>query len=67
MDRATRSRELRPDAPLHLVRNGIDKDVFAPPEQVDVRLDGPLRVLIEGNPGVWFKGVERGDRGGRAR
>ena len=49
--------ELRPDAPCHLVRNGIDKSVFTPLERLDVRLDPPLRVLIEGNPGVWFKHV----------
>lgn len=48
--------DLRPDAPVHLVRNGIDKDVFpvpaAPPGH-----DGPLRVLVEGYANVWFKGV----------
>ena len=48
---------LRPDAPCHLVRNGIDKEVFAPVSEAPVRSDGPLRVLIEGNPTVWFKGV----------
>jgi glycosyltransferase involved in cell wall biosynthesis len=49
--------QLRPDARCHLVRNGIDKQVFASPETLDVRLDAPLRVVIEGNPDVWFKGV----------
>lgn len=49
--------QLRPEAPCHLVRNGIDKDVFASPPQLDVRLDGPLRIVVEGNPDVWFKGV----------
>lgn len=49
--------QLRPDAPLHLVRNGIDKDIFAPVDQVEPHLDGPLRVLIEGHPAVWFKGI----------
>jgi O-antigen biosynthesis protein len=49
--------QLRPDVPTYLVRNGIDKEVFASPERVAPRIDGPLRVLIEGNPGVWFKHV----------
>src|SRR3954470_14145475 len=49
--------QLRPDVPCYFVRNGIDKDVFRSPEKVVPRLDGPLRVLIEGNPSVWFKHV----------
>jgi O-antigen biosynthesis protein len=49
--------QLRPDADCYLVRNGIDKDDFPPLERVEPRLDGPLRVLIEGNPSVWFKHV----------
>jgi glycosyltransferase involved in cell wall biosynthesis len=49
--------ELRPDATVHLVRNGIDKRVFAPPDEVQPSLNGPLRVLVEGNPTVWFKHV----------
>jgi glycosyltransferase involved in cell wall biosynthesis len=49
--------QLRPDVPTYLVRNGVDKEVFASPERVTPRLAGPLRVLIEGNPGVWFKHV----------
>ena len=49
--------ELRPDAAVHLVRNGIDKAVFAPVEEIDENASAPLRVLVEGNPGVWFKGV----------
>lgn len=49
--------ELRPDAPCYLVRNGIDKQVFASPETLDVRIDEPLRIVIEGNRDVWFKGV----------
>jgi glycosyltransferase involved in cell wall biosynthesis len=48
---------LRPDAPCFLVRNGIDKQVFAPPAEVEPNVDGPLRVLVEGFPSVWFKGV----------
>jgi glycosyltransferase involved in cell wall biosynthesis len=50
-------RELRPDALCMLVRNGIDKRIFAVPERVDVRLGEPLRVLVEGNPRSWFKHV----------
>ena len=49
--------ELRPDAPCYLVRNGIDKGVFAGPDAVVPALDGPLRILIEGNPSAWFKHV----------
>ncbi len=48
---------LRPDALCLLVRNGIDKATFAPPPAPPRRLGGPLRVLVEGNPDVWFKGV----------
>lgn len=48
---------LRPDAPCYLVRNGIDKDVFAPPTSVRPATSGPLRVLVEGYPQVWFKHV----------
>ena len=48
---------LRPTAPCHLVRNGIDKRVFAPTAKLEPRFDGPLRVLVEGNANVWFKGV----------
>jgi len=49
--------QLRPDAPCHLVRNGIDKDVFRSPDRVEPRTAGPLRILVEGHPAVWFKGV----------
>lgn len=60
--------QLRPEAPLHLVRNGIDKSIHTPVERVEPHLDGdgPLRVLIEGHPGVWFKGVEESIRSVRA-
>jgi glycosyltransferase involved in cell wall biosynthesis len=40
-----------------LVRNGIAKDVFPPRAAPPVRGDEPLRILVEGNPDVWFKGV----------
>ncbi|HYF26017.1 MAG TPA: glycosyltransferase family 4 protein [Baekduia sp.] len=49
--------DLRPDARCLLVRNGIDKDVFVPLERVVPRFDGPLRILVEGYAGTWFKGV----------
>jgi O-antigen biosynthesis protein len=49
--------QVRPDAPCHLVPNGIDKDVFAPPSAVTPRESSPLRVLVEGYAHVWFKGV----------
>jgi glycosyltransferase involved in cell wall biosynthesis len=50
--------ELRPDAPCHLVRNGVDKDVFATPDRLEPNVAEPLRILIEGDPTVWFKGVK---------
>lgn len=49
--------QLRPDAPCYLVRNGIDKEIFGVRAALDVRNDGPLKILVEGNPTVWFKGV----------
>ncbi len=48
---------LRPDASCHLVRNGIDKALFAPPREAPANDDGPLRILIEGSPSAWFKHV----------
>jgi hypothetical protein len=59
-------RELRPDAQVHLVRNGIDKDIFAPVDRVEPHLGGPLRVLIEGHPAVWFKGIRESIQSVRA-
>ena len=47
--------ELRPDARCLTVRNGVDKDVFRP--RSPVRPEGALRVLVEGQPDLWFKGV----------
>jgi glycosyltransferase involved in cell wall biosynthesis len=58
--------ELRPDARCHLVRNGVDKDVFRPAEQIEPNPDGPLRVLVEGNANVWFKGVNEAIAAARA-
>lgn len=48
---------LRPDAPCHLVRNGIDKAVFGPAKRLPARADGPLQVLVEGSSAAWFKDV----------
>jgi len=50
--------QLRPEAPCLLVRNGIDKTVYTAARDPQPRLDGPLRILVEGNPDVWFKGIE---------
>jgi glycosyltransferase involved in cell wall biosynthesis len=51
-------RGTRPEARVFYVRNGIDKHAFPLPGRLDVRRRGPLRVLVEGHAGVWFKGVE---------
>jgi glycosyltransferase involved in cell wall biosynthesis len=51
-------RRTRPEARVFLVRNGVDKSAFPLPDKLDVRRRGPLRVLVEGHAGVWFKGVE---------
>ena len=50
-------REFHPDTPCFYVRNGVDKEVFGPPPDVEPSLSEPLRILIEGHPAVWFKGV----------
>jgi glycosyltransferase involved in cell wall biosynthesis len=47
--------ELRPGAPCFRVPNGIDADVFHPAGRRAG--GGPLRVLVEGSPGLWYKGV----------
>ena len=49
--------DLHPQAHVHLVRNGIDKKIFAPVSEVLPNTDEPLRVLIEGSPESWFKGL----------
>ncbi|HYI80958.1 MAG TPA: glycosyltransferase family 4 protein [Thermoleophilaceae bacterium] len=48
--------ELRPDASCFHVPNGIDKQRFAPGGRSPSA--GPLRVLVEGSPGLWFKGIQ---------
>lgn len=49
--------DVRPDARCLLVRNGVDKSTFPAVDRVEPRLDGPLRILVEGYAGSWFKGV----------
>lgn len=50
-------RELRPDTTCYYVRNGVAKDVFPTPDEVLPHTQGPLRILVEGHPDVWFKAV----------
>lgn len=50
-------RQARPEAQVFYVRNGIDKEAFPLPDVVEPRMNGPLRVLVEGYVGNWFKGV----------
>src|SRR4051794_37894103 len=47
---------LRPDLEPWVVPVGLDRAVFAPRERGAA--DGPLRVLVEGQPGLWLKGVD---------
>jgi hypothetical protein len=47
----------RPDAQVFYVRNGVDKQAFPLPERLEPRMDGPLRVMVEGYAQSWFKGV----------
>jgi O-antigen biosynthesis protein len=49
--------ELQPGTRVFYVRNGVDKDVFAPADHVDPRPEGPLRVLVEGYRASEFKGI----------
>lgn len=46
-----------PGAQVHYVRNGVDKEVFPLVHEVSRSADGPLRILLEGHPDVWFKGI----------
>ena len=46
---------LRPGTPCPVVPNGIDKELFGGLERTP--REGPLRVLVEGQPSLWFKGV----------
>lgn len=49
--------ELRPEAACFHVPNGIDKDRFCSYRQT-TDPEAPLRVLVEGGAGLWFKGVQ---------
>jgi O-antigen biosynthesis protein len=51
-------RERNGAAPVFYVRNGVAKEIFAPPDSLQSSRTGPLRILVEGHPGVWFKGVK---------
>lgn len=48
--------ELRPGCSCWFTPNGIDKATFTP--RTTPVGDGPLRILIEGQHTMWFKGVE---------
>jgi len=48
--------ELRPENRCWFTPNGIDKRTFTP--RTTPISDGPLRILIEGQHTLWFKGVE---------
>jgi O-antigen biosynthesis protein len=50
------ARAARPEVRCHVVPNGLDRSVFAP-GNASREGDGPLRVLIEGQPGLALKGV----------
>ena len=47
--------DLRPDASCDVVLGGIDKATFAPRPRPEG--SGPLRILVDGQPSMWFKGV----------
>jgi glycosyltransferase involved in cell wall biosynthesis len=47
--------ELRPEARCLVAVNGIDKSVFTPRTREH---SGPLRILLEGQPNLWFKGMD---------
>src|SRR5215510_11695625 len=49
--------ELRPEALCLHVPNGVDKALFRGPEAAPAAADGPLRLLVEGSPRLWYKGV----------
>ena len=49
---------LHPGASCRVVRNGVDKAVFRPRKRNARRPGSVFRVLVEGQPGLWFKGTE---------
>lgn len=54
---AAQLRAIQPGAPCFTVRSGIDKDVFRITDPRFAPSDEPLRIVVEGPPEVWFKGV----------
>jgi glycosyltransferase involved in cell wall biosynthesis len=50
-------RTVRPNTPCYYVRNGINKTYFPVASEVTANEDGPLRVLIEGDPTHPLKAV----------
>lgn len=54
--------QMRPDHQIHLAPNGIDKQVFSPLGELPPPHDGPLRIVVEGHPLVWFKSVPEAKR-----
>jgi glycosyltransferase involved in cell wall biosynthesis len=56
--------ELRPDALCPVVRNGIDKTVFAPMKRT--ARSRFFHVLVEGQPDLWFKAVPEAIAAARA-
>ena len=63
----TRSSETAPDARCCFVRNGIDKDVFAPPETLDAARQRPAARPRRGRPGRLVQGRGAGGRTRRRR
>jgi glycosyltransferase involved in cell wall biosynthesis len=49
---------VRPETRVRYVRNGVAKDLFSGPVEPAALTSGPLRILVEGNRMVWFKGVD---------
>src|SRR5207244_6234 len=47
---------ISPETSNRVVVNGVDKNVFGTSRRQPA--DGPLRVLVEGQPTMWFKGVQ---------
>jgi O-antigen biosynthesis protein len=51
---------LHPGGERRLVPNGVDKAIFAPremPASDGTAARAPLRVLVEGQPSIWLKGI----------
>ncbi len=50
--------ERRVGVRCHVVRNGVDKAVFGSRPRSEPQGGGPLRVLVDGQPTLWFKGAQ---------